>query len=109
MNIKWPTWHIDNAKAILEESRERAQYAYNNTTDEKQKAICNSQILALNLGISVIESIPEHTPPVPPSLKVVFRNTIGELVENLGSALESVGIKLQDANRWGWKDDPYDY
>lgn len=108
MEIKWPTWQVDNAATILENSKKRLEKALSECEDKSRADILEGQIRALDLGISVVRSIPEHTPPTLPSLKLLFRNVIGEVVNDLGRALENAGSRLQDANSWGWKKDPYD-
>jgi hypothetical protein len=102
--IIWPHWPVDNAIACLEESRDRI----NNNHDSDKEEYVKGVNLALNLAISTIRSMNEITPPQPPSIRIIFRNATGELIEDIGRAVETFGRTIQDANKWGWKHDPYD-
>ena len=102
-------WHVDNAKTILEESRDRMvgslkelgveAYDYTYTVKPEERSAYNLGVVrALDLGISVLDSMSKVTAPEPRTLRQDVMSLTQDLRNGLASTLEDLAWKLKTFN-----------
>lgn len=98
--IPWPDWAVGNALAILESARDR--HISMVPEDDSKAAVNDGIINALNLGISVVKGINEHTPPQPVPPEVVAHRAVSKFANELADAFENLAGNLRRVDEWDW-------